>query len=99
MLIGQRLRVRLKQIGKSQAEVARKSGISARRFNHYVNDQREPDFEQLVRICEALETHPNYLFGFDGNPEMTQGHANPNAAIMRELAAIKAKISVGEDGE
>ena len=96
MYIGARLRERLAQLGKTQAGVARDLGMSPRRFSHYVNDQREADYALLVRICQKMNTHPNYLFGFDDNPELDAGQASGMDRIMDELAAIKDKLAKRE---
>ena len=66
--VGARMRERCLQLGISEAEAARRSGISARRFSFYVNEQREPDFATLLSICRALDVTPNDLFGIDDIP-------------------------------
>lgn len=58
-----RLRQRAKALGISHAEAARRSGVSERRYGHYVRGIREPDLSTLVRIAEALQTTPNALLG------------------------------------
>ncbi|MGQ0663798.1 MAG: XRE family transcriptional regulator [Pseudomonadota bacterium] len=66
--VGRRLRERARKLGFSDAEVARRSGIGARTYSHYVNDKREADYAKLVRICRVLETSPNELFGASSPP-------------------------------
>ena len=56
-----RLRQRAKELGISHAEAARRSGLSERRYAHYVSGIREPDLATLVRIANALETTPDSL--------------------------------------
>ena len=97
MSFGARLRSRLEQLGRSQSEVARSLGLSARRFGHYVNDKREPDYATLARICEKLSTHPNYLLGFDEDPELTPGQASSMREILRDLNEIKRHLERDED--
>ncbi|MBI3710681.1 MAG: helix-turn-helix transcriptional regulator [Proteobacteria bacterium] len=60
---GERLRERARQLGLSDAEVARRIGISARTYNHYVNNKREPDFQKLLRIAQILGVTPNQVLG------------------------------------
>lgn len=62
-LLANKLRERAKQLGISNAEAARRSGLDERRFGHYVSGRREPDLATLVRIAEALGTTPNWLLG------------------------------------
>jgi transcriptional regulator with XRE-family HTH domain len=62
-LFGSRLRQRAKELGISNAEAARRCGLSERRFGHYVSGIREPDLATLVRISRVLETTPDALLG------------------------------------
>ncbi|WP_367278682.1 helix-turn-helix domain-containing protein [uncultured Sulfitobacter sp.] len=57
------LRSRAKALGISNAEAARRCGLSERRYAHYVSGDREPDLGTLVRIATALGTTPNQLLG------------------------------------
>jgi transcriptional regulator with XRE-family HTH domain len=63
LVFGERLRHRAEELGLSDAEVARRAGLSARRYGHYVTGNREPDLQTLVRICGVLNTTPNQLLG------------------------------------
>ncbi|EKF59799.1 helix-turn-helix domain-containing protein [Agrobacterium albertimagni AOL15] len=62
-LLADKLRERARQLGISNAEAARRSGLDERRFGHYVSGRREPDLATLLRIAEALGTTPNWLLG------------------------------------
>lgn len=68
MVFATRLRERAAELGIAHAEAARRSGLSERRYSHYVNGIREPDLATLVRIAEALRTRPDDLLGF-GDPD------------------------------
>lgn len=58
------LRTRAKGLGLSHAAIARRIGVSERRYAHYVTGRNEPDLATLVRIAKALQTSPNELLGF-----------------------------------
>ena len=58
------LRTRAKGLGLSHAAIARRIGVSERRYAHYVTGRNEPDLSTLVRIAKALQTSPNELLGF-----------------------------------
>lgn len=60
-----RLRQRAEELGISNAEVARRVGLSERRYAHYVSGKREPDLATLVKIAEVLGTTPNWLLSLD----------------------------------
>ena len=64
-LFAENLRKRAVELGISHAEVARRAGLSERRYGNYVSGRREPDLVTLVRIARVLETTPNVLLGFD----------------------------------
>ncbi len=53
---GAQLRERALELGLSDAEVARRAGLTPTRYGHYVTDYREPDLATLVRICQILGT-------------------------------------------
>jgi transcriptional regulator with XRE-family HTH domain len=58
------LRTRAQELGLSHAAIARRIGVSERRYAHYVTGRNEPDLATLVRIAKALQTSPNDLLGF-----------------------------------
>jgi len=62
-LFAKRLRERAAELGISNAEAARRSGLDERRYSHYVSGIREPNLATLVRIAEVLQTTPNDLLG------------------------------------
>lgn len=64
-IFAERLKGRAAVLGLSNAEVARRIGLSERRYGHYVSGGREPDLATLVRIARVLGTSPNHLLGFD----------------------------------
>lgn len=67
--LGDRLRARARELGLSDAEVARRLGLSQPRYAHYVSGVREPDFATFARICRALAVSPNEVLGFELRPE------------------------------
>jgi len=62
------LKKRAQELGLSNAEVARRAGLTERRYGNYITGRREPDLATLVRIARVLETTPNVLLGFDDEP-------------------------------
>lgn len=58
------LRRRAEELRISNAEVARRAGLTERRYGNYVSGRREPDLATLVRIAHVLETTPDVLLGF-----------------------------------
>jgi transcriptional regulator with XRE-family HTH domain len=64
------LKARAKELGISQADVARRAGLSERRYSNYVTGRREPDLATLVRIAGVLQTTPDKLLSL-GTDEST----------------------------
>jgi transcriptional regulator with XRE-family HTH domain len=55
------LRERARALGLSDAEIARRAGLSERRYGYYATGEREPNLDTLIRICEVLSVTPNDL--------------------------------------
>lgn len=62
-ILAARLKERAKQLGISNAEAGRRSGLDERRYAHYAAGRREPDLATLVKIASSLGTSPNWLLG------------------------------------
>jgi transcriptional regulator with XRE-family HTH domain len=62
------LRNKIKTLGLTHAEVARRCDLEVRRFHHYVVGDREPDLKTLVRIAAVLNTTPDALLGIAEAP-------------------------------
>lgn len=87
------------ELGISNAEAARRSGLSERRYAHYVSGDREPDLATLVRISAALGATPNQLLGLDEIPKptnrdllMRRVHSAAQGVSDRTLEAVAVQI-------
>jgi transcriptional regulator with XRE-family HTH domain len=81
--LGERLKARIRTLGLTDAEVARRAGLSETRFAHYVRDRREPDYTTFVRICRLLSTTPDALLAFGEASD-----ADEMAALRDRLVAV-----------
>ena len=57
------VRKRAAEFDLTQAELARRSGVTERAFQHYLSGRSEPSLATLVRIASALGCTPNDLLG------------------------------------
>lgn len=80
---GRRLRERALQLGLSDAEVARRAGLTATRYSHYVTDYREPDLATVVRICRVLGFGPDELLGYKRPSEYPSEDAARRATLIQ----------------
>lgn len=82
-----KLRERAAQLGISNAEVARRAGLSERRYGHYISGVREPDLRTLVTIAATLGTTPDVLLGV-GDPKPVSARHSLQDRITAALAAL-----------
>lgn len=81
---GDRLRARAKELGLTDADVARRLGLTQGRYSTYVNMTREPDFATFARMCKALQTSPDEVLGF----AQTRRNAVANPAMVRAVGVL-----------
>ena len=91
--------VQLKRIaralGLSDAEVARRAGLSERRYGHYVTGRNEPDLATLLRLCKTLNVSPNDLLGYEVQAETrSRGSKRKKSDGDRETTRVVAAMSV-----
>ena len=72
-VFAQRIRERARELGLSDAEVARRAGLSERRYGYYATGEREPNLATLIRICEVLAATPNDMLLPEGKPPAQSG--------------------------
>jgi transcriptional regulator with XRE-family HTH domain len=91
--LGDRLRVRARELGWSDAEVARRVGVGQTRYANYVTDRHEPDLATLARICAVLRYSPSDLLAWPA--ALTEESARLSARIGTAVAALDdASLSV-----
>ena len=76
-----KVRERCKELDLAHAEVARRSGLTERRFGHYVAGTREPDLATLLKICATLETSPNALLGVEETTKKDRDNSDREAIV------------------
>ncbi len=92
-ILAQRLRERAQQLGITNAEAARRSGLDERRYAHYAANRREPDLTTLVKIASALKTTPNWLLG------IALGDEQPKRSSLIERLVSAAQAMADRDLE
>lgn len=87
-MFGKRLRSRARELGLSDAEVARRAGLTERRYAFYVSGDRQPDLATLVRISNVLACTPNDLL-----LETPPAAAEPRTELMGRLQSVASAIA------
>ena len=82
---GERIKARARELGLSDAAVARALDLPQRRYSAYANESREPDFATLLRICWILKTTPNAILGVDSHAVL----AVEDADVARMEATVR----------
>jgi transcriptional regulator with XRE-family HTH domain len=88
---GARLAARARELGLTNAEVARRAGLSERRFGNYVADSREPDLQTLASLARVLLIATDSLLGLA--PDGTENNRR------RLLAQIEASLRLLPDAD
>ncbi|PGH57664.1 transcriptional regulator [Azospirillum palustre] len=96
---GGRLRARAQALGLSDAEVARRAGLSEQRYGHYVRDVHAPDLDTLVRIARVLGATTDSLLTGDSGSETDAARAALEARLLsasRSLDLNDLKVLIGQ---
>lgn len=83
-----KLRERARELGLTDAEVARRAGLTEPRYGHYVAGTRRPDYDTLLRLCHVLGTSPNALLGFDPLMEQTDTRSRMEGELQVHARAL-----------
>lgn len=90
-IFAKNLRRRAQELGLANAEVARRVGLSERRYAHYVSGRNEPDLAMLIKIASVLQSSPDALLCDDG-PQAQDHRA-------RLIDRLKAAAGVMSDAD
>ena len=71
-MIGQRIAALRKNVGMSQAELARALGVSPSAVGMYEQGRREPSAQMLVSLAQILGVTTDYLLTGAPAPEQTE---------------------------
>ena len=61
-LVGENIKIARKQKGLTQSQVAAILLMTQQQYSRFENGVFELNYQQIVQICEILETTPNELF-------------------------------------
>ncbi len=81
------LRKHADALGISHAEIARRAGLTARAFSHYVTGEREPNLPALVRVSAVLGVTPDVLLGVE--PEKGKNNDERTRLMKRVVSACE----------
>ena len=63
--LGYRIYVCMKELGLTQAQLARRSGLSQQIISNYINNKFKPGYDAIIALARALEVHPVWFFDED----------------------------------
>ena len=66
-MFGKKLKILRKKIGITQANLAKKLGISPSAVGMYEQGRREPDSAMLIKIADLFDVSVDYLIDFKKN--------------------------------
>jgi SOS-response transcriptional repressor LexA len=74
-----RIKDRMKELGLTQEDVAKKMGITRGAITHYLAGRRQPPLSQFSKLALILEVDPSWLQF--GTAEKTKNHFETNSEI------------------
>ncbi|WP_420710494.1 helix-turn-helix domain-containing protein [Asticcacaulis sp. SL142] len=93
-ILSRKLKERAEALGISNAQAAKLCGLDGRTYGHYVSGRSRPNYENLLKISNALGTSPNLLLGFHTDPtsaeiaQLVETCRNLSAEQLRMLVSI-----------
>lgn len=97
MLDPARLAGRMEQLGVSQAELARRVGLSQQAIGKLVHGKSR-ETPKLHQIARALGTTPDYLLGNVADPEAIKAGTGAVASDELEWGALYAALTAAQRG-
>lgn len=85
------LKRRAELLGITNAEVARRAGLTDRRYGNYVTGRREPDLSTLVRIATVLSISVDELIGMTAEKDVKTTEEIFQERINSALLVLKAE--------
>ena len=73
--------------GLNQVALAQLLGVTQVTVSLYESSKREPNLDDLMNICERLNTTPNEMLGFDA----------PSASVPTVQAGDNSQIAIGNN--
>lgn len=86
-VFAQNIKTRAKELDLANAEVARRLGLSERRYAHYVSGRNEPDLAMIIKIAKVLDTTPHALLGWETNKQ------SPREVLESKMLSIARAMS------
>ena len=91
MDLASRITATYQALGISQAEAARRCGMSPQRFGNYATGKRGPDLKTLVAIANGLNTTPDTLLGVNDTTDAELADILSRLLELEGLAPLRAR--------
>lgn len=82
-ILTQRLKLRIQEMGVTQARAAKLAGITPQRMGNYVQGTRSPDILTLSKIARGFGVSADWLLGLNGT-----GAINDISPVVRRLLEL-----------
>ena len=82
MTFGERLKELLEDNDISQRQLANELNIAYSTLNGYINDYRQPDYQQLISISRYFSVSTDYLLGAVNQPATSSASVDENTQRM-----------------
>ena len=69
-IISKRIRLMLGNLGMTQKELSKQTGIREADVSYYVNGLRSPSCMALINLANATKVSPSWILGFGSDENM-----------------------------
>ena len=77
----EKLKAMRSDAGLNQVALAQILGVTQVTVSLYESGRREPDLDDLMAICDRMNTTPNDMLGYEPTPTMPMVHTGDNSAV------------------
>lgn len=95
--MAERLEGERERLGETQKEFAKRIGVPQSSYNEYINTSKKMPAVAFMRICEALQWTPEYLFYGSGPASVADRDGSEHQAMLtfRRLSAASQQTALG----
>lgn len=94
MIFKERLKEKRGEAHLTQAELAKKAGVSTRTIQNYELGSRKPcQIEVVQKIADALSTTTEYLLGSSGMMMVAEAHEKGGSKAARDIDELVSEVT------
>lgn len=86
-ILSERIRELRNEQGLTQAEIAKKIGVTKSAYGFWEQGKNQPDIDTIARLAEIFDVTADYLFGISDIKNSTSNYSDEKSNLSRTIAA------------